>query len=192
MSSGGPYLYVNVTEGTVKLPRHDGTGVREVRPGEGFYGPAFYDRYVLQCILARQFAEIVTMYGIVQEADMIPRTDLYAGTYQASFQSYVLPPWRFQRAATTTAPYYGSQTTSCLGLPKYQLSFPLAAKSTDPVSITYFFYASSTNPTIATHKIQQTEVMGSNWTYPSFEPLTSTFYTLPPQDQVAKLMQHAP
>ena len=192
MASGGPYLFTNVTEGTLTLPRHDGTGSRQVRPGEGFYGPSYYDRYVLQGLLARQHAEIVTVAGIVQEADMIPMSAPWAGSFDAKTQSYQLPPHRFQRKASSSDPYFGSSDIKCGGLTKYTLSFPLSARADDPVSVTYYFYTSSTAPTIPTFKIQKTEVLSENWTYPTWAPLPSNFYDLAPQDQYRALLKIAP
>lgn len=194
MAGGGSYLYVNVTEGTLMLPRHDGTGSRLVRPGEGFYGPAFYERYVLQGLLARQNAEIITVYGIVQETDLVPNDGSYVPYIESIWSTATLLPFRFQRGVEWSS---GSQSyvitdTSCKGLAKYQLSFALAARPTDPVSVTYYFYTATVNPMIVTHKIQQTEALGTVWSYPNLEDLPTNWYRLPPQDQVSKLMQTSP
>ena len=190
MAGAGPYLYVNVTEATLTIPRHDQTGSRVVRPGEGFYGPAFYDRFVLQGILARQHAELVTVYGIVTEADLIPNDTAHAGYFNGIY--WDCPPWRFQRKAVEDAQNYNhSLTVSALGQVKYSISFALTAQADDPMSITYYFYTSAVNPLVPTFKIQRTEILGSNWSYPDLEDLPSNFYSLPPQDQHLILLRRS-
>ena len=186
MPSGGSYTFVNITSETINLPRHDQTGMRRVRPGEGFNGPAYYERFVAKGLLARTSAETATVQIVINELDLIPRSGIYAGTTNGSY--YELPPWRFQRKATSVSPYYGSETESCLGKPKARISFDLNAKPDDTMMVTYFFYTSSINPSVPTFEISRPEVLSTNWQYPTWAPLPNDFYTLSPQQQYEALI----
>lgn len=189
-SLGGPYQYFNVTDGTITIPRHDGSGVRTVRGGESFYGPAFYDRFVRSGLLARTSAEVATVVVPVYPQDLIP-----AGT--AAIESdgtWSLPPHRYQRGLDelTVPPVADSVVTnSCVGLPKIRLSFAADSSSDDTVHATYYFYASSLNPRLATHVVEVTQVLGSGWAPPRWAGLPSGFYALGPHDQAARVMDVA-
>lgn len=187
--SGGPYLFINPNAGEVKIPRHDGTGIRIVRGGEGFYGPAFYDKYVSAGMLARVNAEIATVVIPVYPQDLTPpgTTAIQVGN------TWVLPPHRYQRgldealAVTPTADEV--VTNSCVGLPKVRLSFSYDSTDADAVHVTYYFYTSSVVPATATHVIEKTQIIDAGWTPPRWGELPSDFYDLGARDQVEKLLE---
>lgn len=164
-------LYVNVTDGDIELPNQNKLGTKIVGVGESFYGSPYYDAYVRFGILGKLRAE----YSLHR---LWVTTDDFQDDPDAAIAATSVP-YRFKTDSVS------SPTTSASSYLKAKAYMHFAANATpnDSVFVTYMFYMNKDVATLATHTASRVEKLGANWTYPTWAPLPSDFWSLSPKAQ---------
>ena len=170
-------LYYNAGDGDLELPNPGRVGTRIVAVGESFYGSPYYEQFVRLGMLCRFRSEYSLFRTWVTLADF-GSTDAVSATGV---------PYRF-KTNSRTSPTAG---LSCYLLPKCLIHFPSDATPNDALNATYYFYMNRDVPTMVTHTCSRIEVLGTNWTYPTWAALPSDFWSLSPADQRAALLATA-
>jgi hypothetical protein len=164
--------YYNATDSPLELPTPKNQGTRIIGVGESFFGPNFYDQFVLKGLLAR-----TTWGGTIQRV-FVSTQDFTAADVSPS------APSRYKTNALNPPP--GSN--SSIGKIKFTLHYSTEATSQDPVHITYYFYCDKNNATTHTHAISLVGVLENDWRFPTWADLPDDFYNLSPIAQKEALL----
>jgi hypothetical protein len=159
-------IYFNALETPVTLPMPGNQGTRLIASGESFYGPAFYDKFVTQGLLAKVSGEFAMHKGFV-------------GTSDIEANSNVPDSQAPHRYKTNSSP----STIKSEGETKYVVHYNADTQVGDPVLVTYYFYTNRVTANKPTHSVSRYEVLTANWVPPSWAPLPVNFYSLNPVEQ---------
>jgi len=160
-------FYYNATDSPLELPTPKSQGTRIIGVGEGFFGPNFYDQFVLKGLLAR------TTWGGAIHRTFVSTTDITTADSSPS------APSRYK---------VNTGTNTSVGKVKFTLHYSTDATSQDPVHITYYFYTDRNNATGPTHIISLVGVLENDWRFPTWADLPDDFYDLSPLDQKLALL----
>lgn len=169
-------IYFNATDGELELPSQAGDAPKMLAVGEGFYGGPYYERFVLQGLLAKMNGEICFHRRYVELAQIAPDKAIEPTSV----------PFRYKSATHT-----GDTGATCLNHLLYTLAFPYGAATDDPVSVTYYFYCvleAAYNPS---HVVTRIERLGVGWGFPTWADLPANFWSLSPQAQTTELLKTA-
>lgn len=168
--------YFNALEGTIQLPVPGGLGVRTLAPGQSFYGPSgYYDKFIMQGMLAKVSSTTGTIRGFVAATDQSndPNSSLADSSGAARYKSNA------------------AGGLDSLRNIKYQMHLSIDTKPGDNVMVLYYFYTLYSSASTASHVIPRYEPMIPGWSFPTWAPLPSNFYSLGPVEQMTALMQTA-
>jgi hypothetical protein len=163
--------YVNVTGGVLTLPVPGQNASKVVGPGESFVGPAFYDRWVSQGLLAKFRTSICSSRHYVSPDDVAPSEANAVDSIGA---------YRYKRNSDTAS------TSS--GQTKALLFFDREIQTGENMMIMYFFYTFRNTPNAPSHTAQVYEQFTGCWTFPNWAALPSNFYELNPKAQIEALL----
>lgn len=166
--------YFNAIESTIELPIPGGLGVRKLSPGQSFYGPAYYDRFMQQGLLAKAQASRGSTRGYVSSTDV--------GAANATVSDSTAP-YRYKKNNTT-----GLSSQNQL---KFVMYMGLDTEVGDNVLVLYYFYCYHAAPNMPSHVIPRYEPLVTGWSFPTWAALPSNFYSLDPIEQMSALMQTA-
>lgn len=164
-------FFFNVTTSPMELPRPNGQGTRIIGPGEGFYGPAYYNQYVLSGQLAK------ANWGSFEHNVFVSATDLIDTT---ASQSATIP-YRYKNNI--------ADTISSIGQRKFSIRCAYDARPEDPALITYYFYTDLSRPTEPSFVISRVGVVTNDWRFPTWAKLPDDFYSLDPLKQRDALLR---
>lgn len=164
-------FYYNATDSPLDLPTPKNQGTRIVGVGEGFFGPNFYEQFVLKGLLAR-----------TTWASAIQRVFVSVDDFVQSDGNTTIP----SRYKTNDVSTPGANSSN--GKLKYTLHYSMDAGIQDPVHITYYFYTDRNNATQPTHIISRVGVLENDWRFPQWADLPSDFYDLAPLAQKEALL----
>jgi hypothetical protein len=165
-------FYYNATDSPLELPTPKNQGTRIIGVGEGFFGPGFYNQFVLKGLLAR-----TTWGGAIHRA-FVSESDFTLADINPS------APSRYKTDSLTPTP----GTNSSIGKLKFTIHYSIEASAQDPVHITYYFYTDKNNPSSSTHIISLVGVLENDWRFPTWADLPNDFYDLSPLAQKVALL----
>lgn len=165
-------FYYNATDSPLELPTPKNQGTRIIGVGEGFFGPNFYDQFVLKGLLAR------TTWGGAIHRTFVSEDDFSSADTSPS------APSRYKTNSLTPSP----GDNSSIGKLKFTIHYSVEAKAQDPVHITYYFYTDKNNATSPTHIISLVGVLENDWRFPTWADLPDDFYDSSPLAQKVALL----
>jgi hypothetical protein len=154
--------YFNATTSSLELPTPGRTGTRTIGVGEGFYGSAYYEKFVQQGLLARiEFG--MALHKIYVDADDVAPSEA----------TTEIPPYRYKKNGSIT----------CEGQLKFTMAYSIDAAPEDPMLVTYYFYTDFNNASKPTHILSRVGVISNDWQFPDWAQLPDDFHDLDPLGQ---------